>query len=246
MDTGTGFQAGAGRQAGGSKGLEDVTVVIPAFNSALHLAGAVESALAQTLAPVHLVIVDDGSTDGTAEVAGRYAGYATYLPIDHAGAATARNVGVQAVQSEFLAFLDADDLWEPDKLECQLRAFRQNESPSLVFGQQVQFASPELGVAEIANLRFDSGPIPGICPSTLLMRTSDFHRVGDFLPGLRIGEFIEWYSRAKDLGMREIVLEQVVARRRLHRSNSGILNRHLRTDYLKSLKSILDRRRHGE
>lgn len=94
------------------------TIVIPTFNHAAYLRGAIESALAQT-APVEVIIVDDGSTDDTHVVVDRI-GRVTYLPQQHLGVSIARNAGIERARGEFITFLDADDTIEPTKVELQL------------------------------------------------------------------------------------------------------------------------------
>jgi glycosyltransferase involved in cell wall biosynthesis len=95
----------------------EVAVVIPAFNAAATLGDALESVRAQTLTPSEVVVVDDGSVDCTMEIARRHR--ATVIAIPNGGAAAARNVGVRATRSPWIAFLDADDTWRADKLAKQ-------------------------------------------------------------------------------------------------------------------------------
>ncbi len=121
-----------------------VSVVIPAYNAQETLARAVDSVLAQT-APVHeIIIVDDGCTDATAEVAKSYEGHALRLLRceNRRGAAAARNLGVAVAEGCWIAFLDADDEWLPKKLEKQLAAISANPDVSFVFCASKEF-SPE-------------------------------------------------------------------------------------------------------
>ena len=110
----------------------DVTVVLPCYNSANSLARALDSVLAQTQADLRICAVDDGSTDDTADILERYATYGLPLRQRHAGQAAARNRGIRISDSPFVAFLDADDYWLPNKLERQLAVLRQNPNVGLV------------------------------------------------------------------------------------------------------------------
>ncbi len=97
-----------------------VSVVIPAFNAASWLARAIESALAQTMAVTEVIVVDDGSTDLTAEVAQRYESVRLVRRVANGGPAAARNSGIMIARGDWIALLDADDAWLPQKLERQL------------------------------------------------------------------------------------------------------------------------------
>lgn len=97
----------------------NISVVIPAFNNERHLGRAIDSVLAQTRPAEELIVVDDGSTDRTGEVARAYGDKIRYLRQENAGASAARNAGIRAAAGEWIAFLDADDEWLPDKLALQ-------------------------------------------------------------------------------------------------------------------------------
>ena len=221
----------------------EISVIIPVHNDALHLGEAIESVLAQTTVPATIIVVDDGSEDETSQVAARFGGSIRYVHQAHRGAAEARNTGTRYVESEYLAFLDSDDIWMPRKLERQLTELRSCERPTMIFGHFGQFASPELASDEVASLEFDLSPMRGIIASALFMRTRDFRVVGPFDPELRMGEFIEWYARARDEGIAIRVLPEVVFHRRIHRTNHGRLRLDARPDYARAIKTVLERRR---
>ena len=96
-----------------------VSVVIPTYNRAALLGRAVESALAQTMAPLEILIVDDGSTDDTRAVCAQWSAPVRYIATPNGGVAKARNVGIAEARGEWVALLDSDDEWEPDKLAAQ-------------------------------------------------------------------------------------------------------------------------------
>jgi len=141
-----------------------VSVIIPTYNCAPYVAAAVESALSQTYRPIEVIVVDDGSTDDTTAVLRGYAGRIAALSRPNAGAAAARNAGVRHAKGEFLAFLDADDLWMPRKLERQMPLFTEY---------------PEVGLAFTDGSTFDaSGEIK---PSALKGMAPYFDRVRPWL-----------------------------------------------------------------
>src|SRR5919205_4589183 len=101
-----------------------IIVIIPVYNGESYVAEAIESILDQTYRPAEVIVVDDGSTDNTAEVVKRFGDVVQYHHQPNRGAGAARNRGVELSHGEFLAFLDADDLWHKDKLAHQIQAFK--------------------------------------------------------------------------------------------------------------------------
>lgn len=102
-----------------------VSVIIPAHNASEYIGRAIESVLAQTRKPDEIIVVDDGSTDNTAEVTKKYESI-RYIHQENAGVSVARNTGIEAAMSEWIAFLDADDEWMPEKLEVQTELLGRN------------------------------------------------------------------------------------------------------------------------
>jgi len=103
-----------------------VAVVIPAYNAGRHIGRALDSVLAQTRPAEEIIVVDDGSTDDTAKVVRTYGEKVRYIRQENTGAAGARNRGIKETKAEWIAFLDADDEWLPDKLELQLTHLQRN------------------------------------------------------------------------------------------------------------------------
>jgi glycosyltransferase involved in cell wall biosynthesis len=220
-----------------------ISVIIPVYNGERYLAAAIESAIAQTWKSIEIIVVDDGSADGSAGVAKRFAPSVRYDLQPHVGPGAARNRGVRLAQGQYLAFLDADDLWVKEKLEIQMSALAVSVPPDAVFGHVEQFLSPDLSAEQAARLEWQPGAMPARLPGTILIRRETFEEVGCFSTALRIGEFVEWYGRATELGVRDVILPTVVLKRRIHANNSGILHRHARSDYVRAIKSTIDRRR---
>lgn len=220
----------------------EVSVVIPVHNGAKYLGEAIESVRSQSLSAAQLLVVDDGSTDDSAAVARSFAGV-EYIFQENGGAAAARNNGARHARHEFLAFLDADDLWTPQKLELQLAAFGSRAQCDMVFGHVEQFASPDLTAQDKAAIHIPNPRMPAIVSGALLMRRTDFHRIGSFEPGWKVGEFIDWYLKAIDTGLQSHILPETLLHRRIHTANMGILQRDARGDYVRIAKAALDRRR---
>ena len=106
-------------------GTPAVSIIIPVYNAEKYLAETLQSVLAQTFRDFEIILVDDGSTDGTSEIIDKFSDRAICLKNDHRGPASSRNLGLEAAQGSLIAFLDADDLWLPTKLEKQVEANQQ-------------------------------------------------------------------------------------------------------------------------
>jgi glycosyltransferase involved in cell wall biosynthesis len=220
-----------------------VSVVIPSYNCAAYLGAAIGSALSQSYRPIEILVVDDGSTDGTSSVVESFGEGVRYLRQEHAGVGAARNLGIRHAKGEFFALLDADDLWTEGKTELQMKLLSEHPEIEMVFGKMEEFYSEDLTPGERQRLRLREGQHPALAASTLLIRRSSFLRAGEFMTSWRVGEFVDWYLKAAETGITSTVLPKVVARRRLHRSNMGTREKSSRADYARILKESLDRRR---
>jgi len=220
-----------------------VSIILPVYNGEQYLAEAIESVLAQTYRPIEVIVVDDGSTDTSAHVAKSFASRVRYCFQKHSGAAAARNRGIALAHGEYLSFLDADDLWVKDKLTHQLMAFQHDTELDMVFGHVEHFFSPELDENAKARIRKPPEIMPGYSQVTILITKDKFLDVGWFNTNWQVGEFIDWYSRAVQKGLRSQMLAEVVTKRRIHTAHQNIINREAQTDYLRIIKASLDRRR---
>lgn len=206
-----------------------VSVVIPAFNTESFISEALASVLAQGVADLEILVIDDGSTDATAERAAETDGVRV-IRRPNGGIGAARNTGVSVAEGEFIAFLDSDDVWTGGRLSKMLRAI---DSFEAVFGQAVQFGAD----------REETLPQPALLASTMLVRRDAYDRVGPFVEALRVGEFIDWWARAEECGLRWSQIPDVVLRRRIHSTNTGIVQAANRVDYARVLRAALERRR---
>jgi glycosyltransferase involved in cell wall biosynthesis len=220
-----------------------VSVVMPVYNGERYLADAIESILAQSYRTLELILVDDGSSDGSADLARRFGAALRYEYQANAGQSAARNRGIQLARGPLLAFLDNDDYWSTEKLALQVAALVFDPSLEAVFGHVRQFMSPDLDPEAAARVRFHAEVMPGHVPGAMLIRREAFDRVGPFDPQFRVGEFVHWYARATEVGLRTVLLPDVVLHRRLHDENTGIKQRAQSVQYVHILKAALDRRR---
>jgi glycosyltransferase involved in cell wall biosynthesis len=214
-----------------------LSVVIPAYNAAACLEEALRSVWEQDYRPLEVIVVDDGSTDRTAELARLFRPPVTVLVQPNAGAGAARNRGAAQAQGGLLAFLDADDLWTPHALTHLAGVLAADPGIDLACGRVIEFRRTTSGQV------VERPPVAGILGGATLIRKSAFDRVGGFRTDLRVGEFIDWSARARELGLSTAVLPEPVLRRRIHAENTGVRQRHARADYATVVRDALKRRR---
>jgi glycosyltransferase involved in cell wall biosynthesis len=221
------------------------SVIIPCYNAEAYLQSALESIFAQRRVPAEVILVDDGSTDGSAAIATRFGSSIRYHFQPHAGEGSARNHGLRLATGDYIAFLDADDLWPDTAFAALLRALEANCAFDLVYGFVEQFISPELDEAARAGLHCPAGAEAArLCGSTLFRRRA-FDQVGGFDVSFKLGTAVDWIARFEERGLVAGQVGEVVLRRRLHKTNVGIVEKGNRSDYLRILRASLDRRRQG-
>lgn len=225
---------------------DTVSVIIPIFNGEKYLAAAIESALAQTHRPLEIIVVDDGSIDASRKIADRFPAPVRSIFQPHQGPGVARNHGIQLAGGSFCAFLDADDLWIEDKLARQMHIFQINRSIDMVFGQIEQFHSPELSQDVKAKIKGHGEVLAGLAPGAVLIKRESFFRAGPFKTHWRVGEFIDWYLKAIEQGLKSHMIPEIVTKRRLHGGNMTMRDRTAMLDYVRIVKASLDRRRNNE
>jgi glycosyltransferase involved in cell wall biosynthesis len=217
-----------------------LAVVIPAWNAERYLGEALASVRAQTLRPRTVVVVDDGSTDGTAAVAARHP-EVRLVRQANAGAGVARDRGLAACDEPLVAFLDADDVWAPEKLARQVP---QLDRPGVdaVFARVENFLSPDRAAA-LAGVAFERGALAGFVPSALVTTRAVCEQVGPFASGGALTDWVDWYLRLVDGGARVEVVDEVLVRRRIHGENQTMREAGARQAYVRMVKASLDRRR---
>jgi glycosyltransferase involved in cell wall biosynthesis len=220
-----------------------VSVVIPAFNRERLVGEAIDSVLAQD-SPLELIVVDDGSTDGTAAVVQAYGDALRYHYQENRGISGARNAGVALANGAFLAFLDSDDVWTANKLPRQLAALEADPSLEAVFGHAEQFYDTSVDDAFRSRHPIKVQNVPATLSTAMLIRRESFDRVGPFDATVDFGVDVDWYLRAREVGLRTEILPDVVYRRRLHADNVGRTNgAEANLARLRALRRSLDRRR---
>ena len=219
-----------------------VSTIIPVYNGERYLADAIESVLAQRHRPIEIAVVDDGSTDGTAEIAKRFKGSIRYTYQPNRGVATARNEGLKVAKGDVIGFLDADDLWPEGKLEVQLGYLVDNPSTEVVIGQ-VQFSRVSGGEAGAPVFSTYAEPFVSTNLGSALFRRSAFDRIGLFDEGMAYNEDTDWFMRARECSVSMVVLDEVALIYRIHQQNMIRFKSERDRYFARALKMSLDRRR---
>lgn len=204
-----------------------VSVVTPAWNATGTLAEAIASVAAQTWREFEMIVVDDGSTDHTpmalAQHARRYR-WISWCSQPNAGAGAARNAGIALARSELIAFLDADDVWTPNKLALQIAAFGRNPGAALVYSDALDFDTAHERPRTLFQLKqpargnvlqamFERGNF--INTSTVMVRKSALQAVNGFDLDRRINEDVDLWFRLAEAHEFDYVPEVLVRRRLL-------------------------------
>lgn len=177
-----------------------ISVVIPAYNAAHFLPRCLNSVFAQTLQPAEVIVVDDGSKDDTAEIGRRLGARVVSRP--NGGLSAARNTGVQSASSEWVALLDADDMWSPEKLRAQADRVREDTvlvyTGIRIFGDDgVRSTSLAVEPAEARRMLRYRNPIT---PSSVMARREALARNHGFREDIRACEDWEMWMRLQRLG----------------------------------------------
>jgi glycosyltransferase involved in cell wall biosynthesis len=220
-----------------------VSCIVPVFNGARFIAEALDSILAQTHPTLDIIVVDDGSTDGSAEIGRRHAASIRVCVQANAGPAAARNLGVRESTGEFIAFLDADDRWPPWKLARQLARFAAQPHLGVCVGHASMFHD-QVPESIASNVPEAGTVVAAYLTSSLLMRRSTFEQVGPLDAALLHADDTDWFLRARALGVSIELVDDVVLYRRLHDHNMSMRAvKGSHDEYLRVVRANLQRKR---
>lgn len=224
---------------------ECYSVVIPTYNYAHYLPQSLGSVLGQTHPPAQVIVIDDGSTDDTPQVLAPYAeaGRIEYVRQLNRGIAATQNRGMELARHSYIAFLDADDYWLPQKIELQMAVLREQPEIDIVYAHVEQFISPDATSPERWRLDDANRRLAGVCSSTVLLRRAAVERIGPFDTTLRRAQYLDWHMHAVALGLRWHVLSDLLAYRRIHGRNTSMVMAERRHEYLDVARTQMLRRR---
>jgi glycosyltransferase involved in cell wall biosynthesis len=206
------------------RGPLSISVVIPAYNAARFIAETLESVLAQTLLPDEILVIDDGSSDNTATIAESFGPLVRVIRRTNHGQAASRNIGVQQAASEWIAFIDSDDLWEPGKLELQMAELALHPQAGICYTARLNLI--EDGGIVRGNLITPVPPPDAIgpslhrsttfLPSSVVIRRTAFLAIGGFNTHFRIMEDWELWLRLLNAGTEFAACPWPLLRYRVH------------------------------
>jgi glycosyltransferase involved in cell wall biosynthesis len=220
-----------------------LSVILPVHNGEQFFTEAIASIEAQRYPDLELIVVDDGSTDGSPALVDALGLGSCAIHQANAGPAAARNRALEVATGELVTFIDVDDLWPDGKLELQVGHLVAHPELDVVLGRiryvalegvkmpPIRFEDPELKT--ISNVHLGSG----------VFRRRAFDVVGGFDEDFRFGEDIDWFLRARELGLRLHVLPDITLVYRLHRTNMTLERTPQEVVNTRVLKKSLDRRR---
>ena len=171
---------------------EDVSVIVPVYNGAEYLAGALASILRQDYKASEIIVVDDGSTDTTPNIIRNFSRSVRSVRQDNSGPAGARNTGIRAASHQFIAFLDSDDVWRPSALRDQLAELKKRPDTGIAWGLSVRHVSPEV---RPPNDDWHGLPQWALSVQSMLFKRAVFDRAGFFDPEMRVGEDFDFLLR---------------------------------------------------
>lgn len=219
-----------------------VSVIIPVYNGEAFLAEAIASVQRQVHRPLEILIVDDGSTDNTAEIAAGFDDEVRYTFKSNGGPASARNIGLKMACGDVIGFLDVDDLWTEKKLEWQLVRLASTPTLEIILGHTQRMWKPTDKTDSSLDFKLTE-PSLALSLGAGLFKKSVFDKMGWFDESLRYCDDWDWFMRAREKGITMITHPEVVLLYRRHDQNmtneTDLGNLH----FTRMLKQSLDRRR---
>ncbi len=224
--------------------LSFVSVILPVYNGEFFLAEAVESIRRQEYESLEIIIVDDGSTDSTGEIAQGLKGNIRYFYQDNSGPPAARNRGIEMAKGDLITFLDVDDLWSENKLALQSALLKDAGSVEIVVGY-TQILMLRRAVDGESAFKKWSDPVLTMNVGSALFRRSVFDKVGFFDETQGYCDDWDWFMRARERNVQMLMHKEVTHYYRRHErniTNQEELGKHY---FIGMLKKSLDRRRQG-
>lgn len=198
----------------------NISIIIPVFNGEKFIAEAIDSVLNQTTKVDEIIVIDDGSTDNTVQVLETYSTQIKYIFQNNLGVSAARNAGIKLATSKYIAFLDHDDLYLPNKIADALLIFTKNPQADVVLGKwEYLFADPifeEIHRKKVGVTNSTTGVLVG----SYVFKRDVFKTIGNFDETLKFAEDVDLMMRMNNNNLNIIHSDQLHLQYRSHDSNS--------------------------
>lgn len=220
-----------------------VSAIVPVYNGDKFLESTINRIKNQHYHPLEIIVIDDGSTDGTAEVAAKLkdSDSIRYVYQPNRGPAAARNHGIKIAKGEAIAFLDIDDIWSDDKLQIQASYLADNPSVDIVQGLIQQITIPEEQSNNPASFEIASKAYQFINLGSAIYRKSVFDKIGLLDETLKYAEDYDWFIRAWENNISKLVLDRVTLFYRKHDRNMTRGKQLVELGFVRIYKKHLDR-----
>jgi glycosyltransferase involved in cell wall biosynthesis len=219
-----------------------ISVIVPVYNGEKFLRDSLASIFAQTYRPIEVIVIDDGSVDGSGKIAQLYS-EVRYEYEQRQGSAVARNRGLAICRGELIAFLDADDLWLSNKLSLQAAYLAMHTEVGGVRGMMKNFLEAGMECPSWIDPSTLLQPSDVVSLGTILVRRSLLEAVGEFNPVYFQGQDLEWFIRVKESGIPIQGTDETVLLRRVHQSNISHNQSRRAQGRLRMLRESIDRKR---
>ncbi|MDG2383310.1 MAG: glycosyltransferase [Pirellulaceae bacterium] len=221
-----------------------VSVMIPVFNGSRFLGQTIDSVLAQKWQALEILVVDDGSSDDSAEIAEGYGSSVRCIRRSHAGIGAARNVAIAESTHSYLLPLDSDDLLTADSIQIRMQQIQQYANCELLVGCFTSFGDFDSPSNSPGQYVVPQGPQRGHVAGTSLIQRSLFDKIGRFDESLTSGCDLEWFMRCKEQGIAIQFIDNILMRRRIHGRNHSLQpDPDSVSNRLKFLKRSLERKK---
>lgn len=220
----------------------NVSVVIPCLNGELYLAEAINSVLNQSYEVDEIIVVDNGSTDTSKEIAMSFP-KVKYIFFAERNQVLARNYGCCVAEGDYITFLDQDDIWLSEKTQLQLKFLENNPDHIAVIGLQKMFLQPGCQKPSWLKQEFLNTSQPAYLPSAMMVRKKTIYGDFSFDENFNFTSDVAWFFKAKEIGLQIGVINEILLHRRIHDTNLSFNLPILHSEYLKIISQSLKSRR---
>ncbi|BAQ63086.1 putative glycosyltransferase [Geminocystis sp. NIES-3708] len=217
-----------------------ISVIIPVYNGERFLAEAIKSIIKQNYQPLEIIVIDDGSTDKTVNIASRFKDITKYIYQENSGVSRARNTGIKMAKGDLITFLDADDLFPSNSLEKYVDFIKNNIDVDIIQGYT---QDQSLCQIEDDRLLFESERKPHIFfnVGSAIWKRSVFEKIGLFNESMNYGEDVDLWVKVNENRIKKVIIERITLFYRQYKSSINYETARGNMILMKVMKKYLDR-----